>query len=169
MLFFECVMKVHGQAACRVLPAAAAAAAACVSHNYKLNLQSCWRPQEALQPLTGMLLLMMLLLLMLPPFRQHYIPHRKADWVNGQLMPRAARRVSLTFRQVRAAAAAAAATAVLLQILSFQLTSTALLYIQLTSAALFYIRMLPLGMIKCFVLCHAGSCCPLLLCLPSVL
>ncbi|WIA21419.1 hypothetical protein OEZ85_000633 [Tetradesmus obliquus] len=32
---------------------------------------------------------------------QHYIPHRKADWVNGQLLPRAARRVSLTFRQVR--------------------------------------------------------------------
>eukprot|EP00879_Flechtneria_rotunda_P014086 GHRR01014716.1.p1 GENE.GHRR01014716.1~~GHRR01014716.1.p1 ORF type:complete len:408 (+),score=126.67 GHRR01014716.1:55-1278(+) len=32
---------------------------------------------------------------------QHYIPHRKTDWMNGQQIPRAARRVSLTFRQVR--------------------------------------------------------------------
>jgi hypothetical protein len=32
--------------------------------------------------------------------RQHYIPHRKNDNVNGQAHPRAARRVSLTFRKV---------------------------------------------------------------------
>eukprot|EP00775_Hariotina_reticulata_P001104 gene1103-1439_t len=33
---------------------------------------------------------------------QHYIPHRKADWVNGCQVARSSRRVSLTFRKVRA-------------------------------------------------------------------
>lgn len=32
---------------------------------------------------------------------QHYIPHRKADDINGVTLPRATRRVSFTFRQVR--------------------------------------------------------------------
>ncbi|KAK9806712.1 hypothetical protein WJX72_000289 [[Myrmecia] bisecta] len=32
---------------------------------------------------------------------QHYIPHRKADWVNGELVARGTRRVSFTFRQAR--------------------------------------------------------------------
>ena len=31
---------------------------------------------------------------------QHYIPHRKADQVQGTLLPRAPRRMSFTFRQV---------------------------------------------------------------------
>ena len=30
----------------------------------------------------------------------HYIPHRKGDWVDGALVPRPQRRVSLTFRMV---------------------------------------------------------------------
>jgi hypothetical protein len=34
-----------------------------------------------------------------PPCRQHYIPHRKADEVEGRVVARA-RRVSLTFRKV---------------------------------------------------------------------
>ena len=34
---------------------------------------------------------------------QHYIPHRKADWVNGCLLPRASPRVSFTFRKVQIA------------------------------------------------------------------
>lgn len=34
---------------------------------------------------------------------QHYIPHRKADWVNGCLLPRANQRVSFTFRKVLSA------------------------------------------------------------------
>lgn len=37
------------------------------------------------------------------PCRQHYIPHRKSDWVNGQQIPRDHRRVSLTLRKVSAA------------------------------------------------------------------
>lgn len=32
--------------------------------------------------------------------RQHYIPHRKHDWISGAQLRRAPRRVSLTFRQV---------------------------------------------------------------------
>lgn len=43
------------------------------------------------------------LLIMAGPARycwQHYIPHRKADWVNGCLLPRSHRRVSFTFRKV---------------------------------------------------------------------
>lgn len=43
------------------------------------------------------------LLVMAGPARyswQHYIPHRKADWVNSCLLPRASQRVSFTFRQV---------------------------------------------------------------------
>lgn len=30
----------------------------------------------------------------------HYIPHRKGDWVDGALVPRPQRRVSLTYREV---------------------------------------------------------------------
>ena len=44
------------------------------------------------------------LLVMAGPARycwQHYIPHRKADHVQGALLPRAPRRMSFTFRQVR--------------------------------------------------------------------
>jgi hypothetical protein len=33
--------------------------------------------------------------------REHYIPHRRSDPVNGTVIPRAARRVSLTFRETR--------------------------------------------------------------------
>ena len=43
------------------------------------------------------------LLVMAGPARycwQHYIPHRKGDWVQGHLLPRAPRRMSFTFRQV---------------------------------------------------------------------
>lgn len=43
------------------------------------------------------------LLVMAGPARycwHHYIPHRKADWVNGCLLPRSHQRVSFTFRQV---------------------------------------------------------------------
>ena len=43
------------------------------------------------------------LLVMAGPARyqwQHYIPHRKSDMVDGMRLPRAPRRVSLTFRQV---------------------------------------------------------------------
>ena len=43
------------------------------------------------------------LLVMAGPARycwQHYIPHRKADLVNGCLLPRAQHRTSFTFRQV---------------------------------------------------------------------
>lgn len=32
--------------------------------------------------------------------RQHYIPHRKSDMVGGEVVLRAERRVSFTFRQV---------------------------------------------------------------------
>eukprot|EP00898_Chlorokybus_atmophyticus_P003773 jgi/Chlat1/4397/Chrsp29S04535 len=32
---------------------------------------------------------------------QHYIPHRKADWIDGKLQPRESCRVSFTFRKVR--------------------------------------------------------------------
>eukprot|EP00899_Mesostigma_viride_P012474 jgi/Mesvir1/21227/Mv06663-RA.1 len=32
---------------------------------------------------------------------QHYIPHRKADTINGVVVPRSPRRVSLTFRSIR--------------------------------------------------------------------
>ena len=32
---------------------------------------------------------------------EHYIPHRREDWVNGRLVPRPPRRVSFTFRERR--------------------------------------------------------------------
>jgi len=46
-------------------------------------------------------MLVLLLAASILPCRQHYIPHRKSDWVKGQQVPRASRRVSLTFRKVR--------------------------------------------------------------------
>ena len=32
---------------------------------------------------------------------EHYIPHRREDWINGVLVPRPPRRVSFTFRERR--------------------------------------------------------------------
>ena len=49
------------------------------------------------------------LLVMAGPARycwQHYIPHRKADQVQGTMLPRAPRRMSFTFRQVQSPAVA---------------------------------------------------------------